>query len=234
MTATSPPNFNTHKEIYMSRKLTPEQARIVKEMCDLHGLDETQISFDGTELTPIFDYEAVCSLSLKLTDIPSIDCWISDHGSAEDEMVTAKCKVTVPDGRSRTCEANAQLLEKLPDGGIVETFQMAQAVARARAVRLGIRSVGVNLYNAHRKFVETGEIALGHTRHDPRLPAYNEIHVLAEKCDLIVDADRRNYEAFISEMFPGKTSAADLDDLQLRQLLVSLRAMAGRTGQRAA
>lgn len=218
----------------MSRKYTPEQARIVKELCGLHNLDESQISFDGTELTPIFDYEAVCALSLRLTDIHSIDCWISDHGTADSEMVTAKCKVTIPDGRSRTCEANAQLLERLGDGNLIETHQMAEAIARARAVRLGIRSVGVNLWNAHRKFAETGEIAEGHTRHDPRLPAYNEIHVLAEKCDLIVDADRRGYEVFISEMFPGKSSAKDLDDLQLRQLLVSLRAVAGRIGRQAA
>ena len=218
----------------MSRKLSPEQARIVREICDLHGLEENQISFEGAELTPIFDYEAVCSLSLKLTDIHSIDCWISDHGTTDDEMVAAKCKVTVPDGRSRTCEANAQLLEKLPDGGIIETLQMAQAVARARAVRLGIRSVGVNLYNAHRKFAETGEIALGHTRHDPRLPVYSEIHVLGAKLDLIVDADKTAYRIFIDAMFPGKTSARDLNDIELHQLLVALRAMAGRSGQRAA
>lgn len=218
----------------MSRKLTTEQARIAKEICDLHGLDETQISFEGTELTPFFDYEGVCSLSLKLTDIHSIDCWISEYGDDDNEMVTAKCKVTVPDGRSRTCEANACLLEKLPDGGVIETFQIAQAVARARAVRLGIRSVGVNLYNAHRKFVGTGEIALGHTRHDPRLPVYSEIHVLGAKLDLIVDADKTAYRIFIDAMFPGKTSARDLNDIELHQLLVALRAMAGRSGQRAA
>lgn len=214
----------------MSRKLTPAQAAIVKEICDLHGLDESQISFEGTEVVPFFDYEGVCALTLKLTDIQNIDCWISDRGNAEDETITAKCTVTLPDGRSRSCEGHAQLLEKLGDGGIVENWSQAEALAQSRAVRRGIRSVGVNLYNAHRKFAENGEIVVSHTNYDPRLPIYSEIHVLAAKCDLIVDADRRAYEVFLAEMFNGTTSAKDLDDLQLRQLLVNLRALAGRVG----
>ncbi len=208
-------------------KRTPEQSAIVKEICELHGLDETQISFEGREVTPIFDYEAVCALTLKLTDIQNIDCWISDRGNAEEEIVTAKCTVTIPDGRTRSCEGHAQLLERLGDGGIVETFVQAEALAQSRAVRRGIRSVGVNLYNAHRKFVETGEIVAGHTDHDPKLPIYNEIHALATELDLIVDADRTGYRQLISEMYNGATSSKTLNDIELRQFLVALRAMAG-------
>lgn len=210
----------------MSRKYTPEQAAIVKEICEVHELDATQIGFeDDSATTPIFDYEAVCALSLRLTDIRDIDCSISDHGDADNELITAKCTVTVPDGRTRSCEGSAQLLERLKDGNIIETYQQAAAIAQARAVRRGIRSVGVNLWNAHRKFMQTGEIAAGHTRHDPRAPVYAEIHILATELDLIVDGNKEKYKAYIAENYDGRTSARDLTDMDLHRLLISFRSL---------
>lgn len=210
----------------MSRKYTHEQAAIVKELCEVHELDATQIGFeDDSSTTPIFDYEAVCALSLRLTDIQHIDCSIIDHGDADAELITAKCTVTVPDGRTRSCEGSAQLLERLKDGNIIETYQQAAAIAQARAVRRGIRSVGINLWNAHRKFMQTGEVVAGHTRHDPRSPLYSEIHILATELDLIVDGDKKRYQEFIAENYDGRTSARDLSDIELHRLLISFRSL---------
>lgn len=214
----------------MSRKYTPEQAAIVKEICEMHDLEATQISFEGPETTPIFDYEAVCALSLKLTDIQDIDCWISDRGDADTEIVSAKCTVTVPGGRTRTCEGSAQLLERLGDGNVVETYAQAEALAQSRAVRRGIRSVGVNLYNAHRKFLATGQVAASHTDHDPRAPVYAQIHILATELDLIIDGDKTRYRQYIAENFDGRTSARDLTDFELQRMLTSFRSLRRLTG----
>lgn len=215
-----------------TKTYTPSQAAIVRELCDTHGLDPEQISFDGDEIVPMFDFEAVSLLSLKLTDIQSIDCWLV--GTDVDARSIAKCTVTLPDGRTRSCEDTAFLGEILGNGVIIETRRMADSTAQNRAARRGIRSVGVNLYRAHRKFMETGEVASGDLRYNPRNANYAEIHVLASEIGLIADGDRSAYRNYLAALFPetfdavlpDEVSSKNLNDIQLHQLLVSLRTMA--------
>lgn len=217
---------------------TLEQQSIVNEICKLHGLEPEQISFEGKELTPIFDYEAVCALSLKLTDIMTIDTTVQPIDPMRHKESKALCVVVLADGRSRSSEDSAEIDEVLGNGMKIETKREADSVAQNRAVRRGIRSVGVNLYHAHRMFLKSGDLAQGHTRHDPRLPNYNEIHVLATELDLIVGADKTAYRRLMAELCDGVESSKDLNDIQLRQFLVTLRAMAGqqrhKAGQQAA
>jgi len=202
-----------------TKNLTPEQAALVAEMVHVHGLDAEQISFEGIELKPIFDYEAVCALSLKLTDIQNIDSEISDR-DLENHIISAKCNVILPDGRSRTAEDSAQVGETFASGKTILDLRMAEIVAQSRAVRRGIRSVGVNLYKAHKTFMENGQVTAGHTAHDPRYPKYQEVKVMTAK----LGWTQEEYEVFLAEMFEGRTSQKDLDDLELQRLIVSLRA----------
>jgi hypothetical protein len=95
--------------------LTPEQLAIQQEICQTHDLDADQISFEGTDPAPIFNYEAICLLSLKLTDIQDIDCFVTERDPTE-KRVTVKCRITLPDARTRGVEASAELSEPLPDG----------------------------------------------------------------------------------------------------------------------
>lgn len=203
--------------------LTTEQKNILDELVEVHALDASQISFEGENATPIFDYEAVCALSLKLTDIQDIDCQISERDTV-DGIVSASCKITLPDGRTRTVEDSASLNESFADNKIIDTYRLAENVAQARAVRRGIRSVGVNLFRAHQEFVKTGQAATAHTNNNPRLTHYQEIHKLASKIGLIDGADKSKYEQFLAEKYDGRTSSADLDDLELHRLLVTFRA----------
>lgn len=206
------------------RTLTHEQHEIVSELSTMHGLDPTQISFEGEDLTPIFDFEAVCLLSLKLTDIREIACEITNR-DYDSQIVTARCSVRLPDGRTRVCEDSARMHETIGDGGTIDSLRMADNVAQARAVRRGIRSVGINLWHAHKKFKESGEGSSGHLRHDPRRPVYEEVHVLAGNLGLIDGGDKEAYKAFLAESYDGRTSARDLDDAELQRFLISLRAM---------
>lgn len=204
--------------------LTADQQKIVREISETHGLDPKQISFESDDPTPIFDFEAVCMLSLKLTDIQDITCEISDR-DFDTQIVTARCSVKLPDGRTRVCEDSARLHEPIGDGGTIDSLRMADNVAQARAVRRGIRSVGINLWNAHKQFMKSGIVAQGHTQHDPRKPQYEEIHVLAGNLGLIEPGNKQRYKAFIAESYDGRTSAKDLDDSELQRFLISLRAM---------
>jgi hypothetical protein len=206
------------------RTLTHEQHEIVSELSQMHGLDPTQISFEGEDLTPIFDFEAVCLLSLKLTDIREIACEITNR-DFDSQIVTARCSVRLPDGRTRVCEDSARMHETIGDGGTIDSLRMADNVAQARAVRRGIRSVGINLWHAHKKFKESGQASSGHLRYDPRRPVYEEVHVLAGNLGLIEGGDKEAYKAFLAESYDGRTSARDLDDAELQRFLISLRAM---------
>lgn len=194
----------------------------------MHGLQPEQISFDGEDLNPIFDYEAVSFLCLKLTDIKDIDSRISTRQADETQFLsTAVCQVTLPDGRSRTVQDSAAIGEELGNGVKIENVRQADSTAMNRAVRRGIRSVGVNLYNAHKKFKETGEIVSGQSiPANPRSAALSELHALAGECGLIFNGDRSKYEKFIADSYEGQTSSEQLNDLDFQRLLIQLRAMA--------
>jgi len=73
--------------------------------------------------------------------------------------------------------------------------------------------------------VQSGEVASGHDRHDPRKPIYAEIHMLAENLDMIVLGDKTDYRNFIAAGYDGRTSAVDLDDLEIQRFLATLRAL---------
>lgn len=211
---------------------TPAQMEIVRDLCETHGLVPEQISFNESETTPFFDHEATSLLALRLTDIQHLDCRIAnrEYDGQNDvprlwHRTTARCTVTLPDGRTRTVEDTAVIGEILGNGVVVEDERLGEATAKNRAVRLAVRSVGVNLWNAHKQFKATGEVATGSTAVNPRQTLYNEIHALAEEIDLIVGGDRTEYERFLGEMFPGITSSRDLNDIEIRQFRAALRQM---------
>lgn len=203
-------------------KLTPEQTEIVRELCDTHGLDPSQISFDDDGRTPIFDYEAVSALSLKLTDIKSIDCSVPDRERLDRRVAVAVCTVILPDGRTRTVEDACVIGEENPATRCgVMTLREAEGLAQNRAVRRGIRSVGINLWNAHRTFKQTGEIACGSTDLDPREALRKQIHVLRDEIGYSVD----EYQAVLEGSFNGRGSSNDLNDLELQSAIRLFQAL---------
>src|SRR5688572_26727066 len=115
--------MNTKHKTY-----TQDQLQIVNELCSVHGLDPSQISFEGDALNPIFDYEAVCALSLKLTDIKTIDCEIK----ASENIIRSVgvCTVILMDGRSRTVEDSAEIGELLGNGEKIESRRDADGIAQ--------------------------------------------------------------------------------------------------------
>lgn len=206
--------------------LTLEQQSIVHDYVESHGLDASQISFEGHDTKPIFDYEAVNALSLKVTDIKDIECEISER-DFESEIVTARCIVTLPDGRTRTSEDSARVGDPYGDRKIVDSIRLAEQLAQTRAVRRGVRSVGINLHRAHEQWKKNGgQPVSGHTDYNPRKPLYDEVHLYAEKAGYIVNGDTDEYRKFIAETYDGRTSAKDLDDIELRRLIVTFRSFA--------
>lgn len=210
--------MNTQDKTY-----TKAQLSILKEYGDLYGLDASQISFDGADTNPIFDHNAVSVLSLRLTDIQDISpTEILDDG----RTVSVFGSTRLPDGRSRGSIGSCQVGEVLANGQTVENPQVALGVATSRCFRQGIRNVGINLHAAHQHFKKTGEVAPGHTNSEPRNPNYAELHMLAAELDLIVDGDKTKYTEYLAENYDGRTSAKDLNDVELQRLLIQFRSLA--------
>lgn len=209
----------------MSKNLTLEQKNIVAEFVQHHGLEARQISFDGDSLEPIFDYEALNYLRFKLTDIESTAPQIEERNEITG-FVTARCVVVLPCGRSSSDLGTAQVNEKLHDGSHIENLLEAQNVAIARALRRAIRSVGVNLFKAHREWLETGQPVTAEV--DPEFVSAigKEIHKLANEWGHISGRDKTKYQEFIERMFgAGKRSTLDLNDIEKSQLANIYRQM---------
>lgn len=204
-----------------TKTFTSDQLAIVNELCSVHGLDPSQISFEGEALNPIFDYEAVCALSLKLTDIKSIDCEVKRTDPMRHTLSIAVCTVVLPDGRTRTVEDSAELGEKLGNGETIETQRDADNMAQNRAVRRGIRSVGVNLWNAHKAFMKTGEPTSGTTNFDPRKKLNDEIHALAAELGFT----KEQYQDLLASGYDGRTSTLDLNDIERQNFARLLRSL---------
>ncbi len=213
------------------KHLTPVQASIVKEYTEVHGLEESQISFEGKTETPIFDHNAISVLSLRLTEIQDISpTEILNDG----KVITVFGKTVLPDGRSRGSIGSCHIGEVLANGQTVDNEQVALGVATSRCFRQGIRNVGVNLHAAHKRFAETGEIATSHMARDPRAANYAELHILASEIGLIIDGDKTKYREYLAENYSGRDSAKLLDDVELHRLLISFRSIARLNRSRAA
>lgn len=207
------------------RNLSYEQSSLVKEFTETYDLDESQISFEGESLEPIFDYEALNALRLALTDIRHIEPSIEERNEAQG-IVTVKCQVVLSDGRSASALESAMIGETMPNGRAIESLRQAQNVAQARALRRGIRSVGVNLLRAHRQFMLSGEVAKSTPDAEFQSSRGKEIHALAQEWGHIKGQEKSAYYDFIERIFgEGKRSSLDLNDIQRSQLATMYRSM---------
>lgn len=225
-----------------NQKRTIKQQEIINEMSGIHGLDERQISFEEDSTEPIFDYEALNVLRLRLTDIQTTEPEIVERNMTLG-IVTARCWVYLPDGRSASDLGSAQFTvrsaedysrivegESMPDGSILDSQMKAQNVALSRALRRAIRAVGVNLMKAHRAFADDGEITQGDVDEEFQSKIGREIHSYAIKFGHITgsgkNTDKTRYQNFIESLFGfKKRSTLDLNDIEKSQLANTYRTL---------
>lgn len=201
-----------------NKLITADQQQLVNEFVEAHGLEARQISFEGESLEPIFDYDALNYLRHKLTDLQATEPSIVER-NVELQMVTAKCLVTLADGRTASDLGTAAIGEQMPDGGEIGDFIQAQNVALSRALRRGLRSAGINLLAVHKNYLKTGEVASGIVDTEFETKIGKEIHALAYQFGHLERGDKTKYQDFIENMFGGgKRSSLQLNDIQKSQL----------------
>ncbi len=120
---------------------TLKQEELAREFVEAYGLDRKQISFEGASEQPIFDFDALSILSLRLTDIPDIRVEPGDFHNAAG-IATAICRITLRDLRAREVYGNCLVGEVMYDGTEVADIGQALKIAQARALRTGLRAVG--------------------------------------------------------------------------------------------
>jgi hypothetical protein len=193
--------------------LTLAQEQLVREFTESYEIDREQISFAGEDLYPIFDFDALSTLSLVLSDIPSISVEPGDFNPAVG-LATAICKVTLKDGRSREVYGHAMVGEEIYDGTRVADLGAAMIMARSRALRTGLRSVSFDPVRAHR---QQSTKSSAETFTDQRTKLLARAHMLGNQLGYIVGDNKIAWRNQINAYFKGKTSSADLDDLELSQ-----------------
>jgi hypothetical protein len=197
---------------------TLKQEEMAREFMEAYGLARKQISFDGVSEQPIFDFDALSILSLKLTDIPDIRVEPGDFHNAAG-IATAICRITLRDGRTREVYGNCLVGEVMHDDSEGSDIGQALKIAQARALRTGLRAVGFDPVRAHRmQQSEAGEFQ------DLRTSQLAELHILGAELGYIIGDDKTAWKNLVHSHF-GVTSSADLNELQRSQFLTTLRAL---------
>lgn len=208
------------------RTLTPTQEQLVHEFMQVYGLERSQISFDGDNPDPIFDFDALSLLSLQLSDIQSIRV-IPGNLNGLTGLATSSCAVTLPDGRSREFFGAAVMGEVMHDNSMVDDIKQALDISQARALRRGLRAVGWDPLRAHQDFIAGRGVALGvgPAPDDQRKAELAQAHTLGAEIGVIAGADKSGWRKLLSIWFPGKESSAALNDIERAQLLAILRSL---------
>lgn len=238
MSATAPTMSNQNtpaapQRAAANRPLTLEQEDFVREFTYLYGIERWQISFENERLEPIFDFDALSTLALKLSDISSI---VVEPGDIDAHLgiATSSCEVKLPDGRLRLVFGSAMMGEQMPNGGNIVDLKQALDVSQARALRKGLRAVGWDPVRAHR------ETKSEYNRQNPASPVSTtpspedelrknelaEIHILAKELGLIDEkGDKTKYRTLIGVYFPGVESSEKMNGVQRAQLIATFRAL---------
>ena len=198
---------------------TLKQEELAREFVEAYGLDRKQISFEGASEQPIFDFDALSILSLRLTDIPDIRVEPGDFHNAAG-IATAICRITLRDLRAREVYGNCLVGEVMYDGTEVADIGQALKIAQARALRTGLRAVGFDPVRARKS-----QQVEGTQFKDLRSTELAELHLLGEALGYIIGEDKTAWKNLISTHFRGQTSSGDLDDLQRSQFLSTMRAL---------
>ncbi len=216
--------------------LTTEQQNIADEFVADYNFEYSQISFEGNSPEPIFDYEALNVLRLRLTNIQMTEPEVVERNTRLG-IVTVKCAAILPDGRSASDLGSAQYAtfdeenrrltdgEIMPDGSELGSMLKAQNVALSRALRRAIRSVGVNLLKAHYEYRRNGKVAIAEIDTEFQSPVGKELHQVATEWGHIRKKDKTDYQDFMARMFGGKRSSLELNDIEKSQFVNIYRTM---------
>jgi hypothetical protein len=211
-----------------TKTFTLSQEQLVREFTDKFAITREQVSFEGSGLDPIFDYDALSLLALELTDIPSIRVEPGDFNPMVG-LATAMCMVTLVDGRKRETYGHAMVGEVLYDGSSIADMGEALTMVRSRALRSGLRMVGFDPVKALRATQK--DTAKPAEFIDLRNRQLARAHVLGEELGYIVGENKVAWKNQIATYFRGKTSSADLDDLQLSQWVAMLEGWCSARGR---
>ncbi len=218
------------------RVLTLAQEEIVRAFTNDYDIEHDQIGFRGEDLEPIFDFDALSILALALTDFREISVEPGDF-NAIGGVATATCGVVLSDNRLRGAYGHCVIGQVLHDGSEVTDLSMAMGVARARALRTGLRMAGfdpVRAHRAHRAHQGENLPFSPPEETDQRTKDLRQIHALAEELLWVKDGDESEYRRQINTLYPGINSAGDMTDQQRSQFIAIMGGLQKARAQAAA
>lgn len=199
---------------------TQEQAILSQELCLTYQIDPQQVIFVGESSDPILDYEALSKISLELC--PEIQDLQISLDTINQDFVSCSCLITVG-GKTRKVFSVCMMNERITETFVVDSIDRACNVARARALRAGLRSIGFDPMKAHAQKVRGSHLELVFKEKD-RNKELAQIHVLATEIGLIKGKDSSKYRRVLNVFF-GKQSAKGFTDEEREKCIAILRSL---------
>ena len=207
------------------RRLTREQRSTVMEFCKTYGFTSDQIGFDGREPDPIFDFDSLSVLSVELCDVPHIEVSMGAFDFTLN-LAVADGFARLRNGNTRKIFGSAFIGEILHDGSMINSNREAINIARARALRAILRTVGFDPVKSH-EAAKRGATVLELKIKSPRQNQLAECHIIAERLGFIKreagHVDRSEYDRLMATYFEGETSTGALKERPLFEWLTMLR-----------
>lgn len=201
----------------MQSKLTHEQASLVASLSSSYGIDPDDIRFFEPSGSPFLGYEAMCAMINALCpEVRGID--LSVEQSPFPDAIGIRCSLTFADGRCRSAVGVSNAGEKLGDE--IMSPQQLHYVACSRALRLALRTAGIDLLRLH----SAADGYHGRKTIDVRTTLLAQVHLLGREIGILRDDDRSAWESLLERRYGVRSSAA-LQQTQLADLVSVLRSL---------
>lgn len=177
------------------------------------GIAANQIHFDE-DGSPFFNADALSRLTVKAA--PEIRNIELTFRSFDGTIAVAECAVYLNEGPMRTSFGHCLLNAQLGNGELVATADKAIEIARARALRSGLTSIGF----------DPVKIILGEALHLTARESIEEINrraIHAIKDELGMSESQ--YRQYLGLAVPGRQTTADMQPSQLATAASYFRAL---------
>lgn len=202
---------------------------LVVELIETYDLGESNVSVKPNGEI-VFDLEGLQIMTSKLcTDLVNDELAIRPFHE-DQKYFYCDSILTLKGGRTVKRSGVAMIGEQLGDE-IISNFQQAQSIAAGRAYRNGLRAIAFDPIRAHR-LKTSGFTLIAETEDEARITLRKELHALAHDLGYIVGANNDKYRELLRVMYNGRTSSTELNDEEIQQLVLFLRA-SKRARQRA-
>lgn len=204
--------------------LSGEQTKLVVDLTETYGIKPEDIIFFSNSPEPFFGYEANCILLNRLTDVIGIE--LEPVPSVAGDAISTRCKLTFPDDKKRSGVGVANLAETL--NGEKMSEEQTRWLSEARAIRIAVRTAGINLVQLHQERKGQPAVSMTGTTGTNRASLLAQAHTLGRELGFIFDDENGPVKTLWYRVIANRYDVGgsnELDDHRLADFVAFLRSI---------